>query len=271
MVLPTLNQVDVVVIFVAVALFLFIHQKKSLPPYPPGPKGIPLLGNLLDLQGGSEWVKFDKWSKELGSDIIYVRAAGNAIVVLNSLEVIDDLLEKRSSKFSSRPRLPMVNELMGCEWIFAGTPYGRAWRERRRAFTQYFRPSKAGDYYANQTKFAQSMLPHLLEKPEDFLKILQYAISGTALSIAYGIPIQRENDHYIELAEETVSNIAKAGLPTNFLVNLIPVLKYVPEFVPGAGFKKKAREWRARADAFLTEPFVAALQAIVRTPTSIPS
>ncbi|KAF4609449.1 hypothetical protein D9613_012942 [Agrocybe pediades] len=262
MALATLNQIDVVVIFTAIALLLVIHRKNSRPPYPPGPKGIPLLGNLLDLQGGSEWVKFDKWGKELGSDIIYVRAPGNAMVALNSIEVIDDLLEKRSSKFSSCPRMPMAIEMMGCGWLFAGLPYGRPGRDRRRLFTQYFHPSRVGDYHASQTKFAHSMLPNLLERPEEFMDTLQYAISGVALSIAYGLPIQRENDPYIALAEETVRNIGKAAHPTNFLVNFIPALMYVPDFVPGTGFKQKAREWKARADAFLTEPFIAAIQAI---------
>ncbi|KAF9546826.1 cytochrome P450 [Agrocybe pediades] len=240
MVLPSLNQIDTVVIFIALALLLVIHRKNSRPPYPPGPKGIPLLGNLLDLQGGSEWVKFDKWGKEMGSDIIYVRAPGNAMVALNSIEVIDDLLEKRSSKFSSRYELslyfnksmPMAIEMMGCGWLFAGLPYGRPWRDRRRLFTQYFHPSR----HASRSV-------------------------GKAGRVSGYLAI-RENDPYIALAEETVRNIGKAAYPTNFLVNFIPALMYVPDSVPGTGFKQKAKEWKARADAFLTGPFLAAIQAI---------
>jgi len=32
-------------------------------------------------------------------------------------------------------------------------------------------------------------------------------------------------------------------------------VKYVPEWVPGAGFKRKAREWRAFVDYFAAAPF----------------
>lgn len=32
-------------------------------------------------------------------------------------------------------------------------------------------------------------------------------------------------------------------------------MKYVPEWVPGAGFKRKAREWRGVAERFYTIPF----------------
>ena len=33
------------------------------------------------------------------------------------------------------------------------------------------------------------------------------------------------------------------------------LVKYVPEWMPGAGFKRKAREWRAVAERFYTIPF----------------
>ena len=44
-------------------------------------------------------------------DIVHVKAFGKHFIIINSLEVVSDLLDKRSSKYSSRPRLPMVNEL----------------------------------------------------------------------------------------------------------------------------------------------------------------
>ncbi|KAI0258094.1 cytochrome P450, partial [Gloeopeniophorella convolvens] len=56
-------------------------------------------------------------------------------------------------------------------------------------------------------------------------------------------------------AEECLKIIDQAGNPGSFLVDIIPALKYVPEWVPGAGFKRKAREWRGVADRFGTIPF----------------
>ena len=45
----------------------------------------------------------------------------------------------------------------------------------------------------------------------------------------------------------------------------IPLLKYVPSWMPGAGFKRKAKEWKALATEMMDSPFEAAQKAIVRT------
>jgi hypothetical protein len=35
-------------------------------PLPPGPKGLPIIGNLLDIPQEKPWVVYDKWAKQFG-------------------------------------------------------------------------------------------------------------------------------------------------------------------------------------------------------------
>ena len=60
---------------------------------------------------------------------------------------------------------------MGWKWVIAMMPYGEAWRERRRIFTQYFHPGNSDLYKATQMEFVRKMLPQLLKDPENFLCI----------------------------------------------------------------------------------------------------
>ena len=93
--------------------------------------------------------------------------------------------------------------------------------------------------------------------------LLLSAVGGTALSMAYGIEIKPINDPYIALAEIALKSIEKAASVGAFLVDIIPMLKYVPEFVPGAGFKKQARIWRKLQEDFRERPYLASIEAMV--------
>lgn len=75
------------------------------------------------------------------------------------------------------------------------------------------------------------------------------------IAIAYGIDVQSSDDPYIELAEKAISGMVQAAVPGTFLVDTFPFLKYVPEWFPGAGFKKKAKQWRKYTMDMVEIPF----------------
>jgi len=75
------------------------------------------------------------------------------------------------------------------------------------------------------------------------------------MKIGYGISVQEFDDPYIPIAEEVLKGVAEAGIPGAFLVDLFPVLKYVPSWFPGAGFQKKAVRWREATNSMAEKPF----------------
>ena len=60
---------------------------------------------------------------------------------------------------------------MGWKWPIGFMPYGEAWKERRRMFTQYVHPGNTDPYEATQMEFVRKMLPQLLNDPNSFLSI----------------------------------------------------------------------------------------------------
>jgi hypothetical protein len=79
-------------------------------PLPPGPKPLPLIGNLLDVPQNLEWLTYNAWTERYG-DIVYAEALGKKIVILGSAAAVNDLLERRSSVYSDRPYPIMINDL----------------------------------------------------------------------------------------------------------------------------------------------------------------
>ena len=55
-------------------LYFYIQRRKRNPlnlPYPPGPKGVPVLGNLFDIPtSGYIYKTFRQWGRELGTPAI---------------------------------------------------------------------------------------------------------------------------------------------------------------------------------------------------------
>ncbi|KAA1467206.1 CyP450 monooxygenase [Dentipellis sp. KUC8613] len=257
-----------------VTVYYYVQRRRRNPsglPYPPGPKGLPILGNLLDLpREGYVYKAFRQWGRDLGSDIVHVEVLGTHIIVLNTKEVADDLLDKRSSIYSDRPRMPMMNELMGFYWSVGFTPYNEWWKHSRRLFHQYFQPSAVVRFQPKKLRATHNFLRRLADSPEDFRDHVRLMAGSVIMDIAYGLDIQSAADPYLQRADEALHIIDKAGNPGSWLVDVIPSLKYVPEWMPGAGFKRKAREWRAFVDRFTAIPFEAVKDAM-QAGTAVPS
>lgn len=94
-------------------------------------------------------------------------------------------------------------------------------------------------------------------------------IGATTLVLAYGLDIKLVNDPFVHLADDSMRPLIEAIVPGAFLVDLIPVLQYVPAWFPGAGFQRKAREWKKMTMTFRNTPYEAAKHAIVRVRPSI--
>ncbi|KAJ7837455.1 hypothetical protein B0H13DRAFT_2368123 [Mycena leptocephala] len=58
-------------------VFRFYRTRKSS--LPPGPRGLPLLGNLLDVPKTQEWLTFIEMSRKYDSDVISVNLMGDAV------------------------------------------------------------------------------------------------------------------------------------------------------------------------------------------------
>ena len=75
--------------------------------------------------------------------------------------------------------------------------------------------------------------------------------------MTYSIKIEPYNDPYIKIAEEALGSISELIIPGAFLVDIIPILKYVPEWFPGGNFQRKAAVMRKHAAIMRNTTFAA--------------
>jgi hypothetical protein len=95
----------------ALLVWVFLqHSRQRTLPYPPGPKPLPIIGNLLDFPSEQEWLVFRQWNEQYG-DVVYTEALGQRTIILGSASVVNDLLERKSAIYSDRPHFVMTHDL----------------------------------------------------------------------------------------------------------------------------------------------------------------
>ncbi|KIJ48777.1 hypothetical protein M422DRAFT_162065 [Sphaerobolus stellatus SS14] len=222
---------------------------------PPGPRSLPVIGNLLDIPLTRDYQTYTEWKKKYG-DVIYLTALSRNIVILNSVKSATELLDQRGNIYSDRPYLPMIHEpkLMNAGWIFAARPLSNTWKRQRRLFTQYLNPKAITSIFAHrQTAAVKILLREFLENPEDHKRHLITVFANVVLDIAYGYEVG-QNDPMAELASKAVEVLGE-GFQPGFLVNAFPALRYLPSWLPSTSFKEIANLGNGLGQALLDRPF----------------
>jgi hypothetical protein len=105
--------------------------------------------------------------------------------------------------------------------------------------------------------------PFTMSSKHTFIFLRISAVGSIILSMTYSINVRPYNDPYIKIAEEALGAIGELLIPGAFLVDIIPVLKYVPEWFPGAKFQSKAAMMRKHAAIMRDTTFAATEELMV--------
>lgn len=114
----------------ATASFIRLRWKSRGVRLPPSPPGEPFLGHARCIPLQYSWETFSAWAEALGEiqfrmiaetlyandfylegDILYLSILGRPMIIINSVEVARELLDKKGATFSERPHSVVVNDL----------------------------------------------------------------------------------------------------------------------------------------------------------------
>ncbi|KAF8552662.1 cytochrome P450 [Imleria badia] len=241
---------------ISYALYRRFTTPKPSAPLPPGPKPVPVLGNVANLTSKELWLSAEQWAKQYGP-ITYLHIVGQGLVFLNTPEAVLELMEKRGAIYSDKPHLVMLGELCGCERMVAFTPYGDQSRRQRRLMQAAFGASNIKRYHPLLELETKPFLKGLLEDPSKFQDHLRRYAGGLTLLVVYGHHVKSTDDAFLKLAEDCVSLLANriAAGGGIWPVDIFPALKHLPDWFPGAGFKRNAAIWKKQIEEFVDEPF----------------
>ncbi|KAK4054438.1 hypothetical protein OIV83_000932 [Microbotryomycetes sp. JL201] len=196
---------------------------------PPGPKTLPVLGNLHQLPLKHAHHQMTQWAKEYGP-IFSLKLGSGTMVVLTGQREVKELLDRRSATTSDRPPLHVANELITNGKHLLAMGYSARWRLVRKILHQYLTIRMCEEkHQAVQSAESIQMISDVLHQPDDYYNRVRRYSTGVILSIVYG----RRGPTF----EGPVSDIfVETGATPP--VDIFPILKKLPDFM--SPWRKKA-------------------------------
>ncbi|KAJ0065308.1 hypothetical protein NL108_007016 [Boleophthalmus pectinirostris] len=124
--------------FKSVALFLVVFiliadyvKNRNPPNYPPGPRALPLLGNIFDSDPKFPHLSFSKMA-EIYGNVFSLRFGSDKIVFICGYKMVKEALLNQADIFVDRPFSPMVERFYSSTGGGLFMSNGEKWKKQRR-------------------------------------------------------------------------------------------------------------------------------------------
>ncbi|XP_042268318.1 cytochrome P450 2D15-like [Thunnus thynnus] len=163
---------SVALLLVAVLLLLLLFRTQRAKNFPPGPRPIPIFGNVLELNLESPLADLERLAKRYGN--VYSLFIGHKpAVVINGLQALKEALVTKAADFAGRPQDLLVNHAVQVKAQAPGVilaDYNPGWKEQRRFGLMTLRNFGLGK---------QSMEQRILGEIHRIIKPLEQSIGKT--------------------------------------------------------------------------------------------
>ncbi|XP_078588767.1 cytochrome P450 2D6-like [Branchiostoma floridae x Branchiostoma japonicum] len=220
---------------VVVIITTVLWKRSSTHGLPPGPRGLPLVGNLFSMTKDMPLV-FQEWSKKYG-DVFTVYMFRQPRVVLNGFSAIREALVTNADVFSSRPPTSILGPDQNAKGLIL-EPYTPRFKEQKK-----FTMSALRDFGVGKRSMEGKILEEVralidvITKTENqafsISRLLKNTTSNVICSLVFGSRYEYDDvkgNDLLLMIEQTFSTKAFDLLPIAFpAARMIPSLKKATE------------------------------------------
>ncbi|KAI6098051.1 cytochrome P450 [Pisolithus croceorrhizus] len=237
------------------------------PVFPNGlirPKGLPIIGNALDIDPQRPHLTFAQWGKIHG-DIVYARILGQDIIILNSEKTSRILAEGRSAIYSGRYRSPLF-KIYGSDRMTPVLEYGNEWKTHRRLFHLSLHNDVVDKYDDLHLNYAHQLFRNILDDSTKLFEHVDLYAGAILVQLIYGQPVEGKDDPIFAMANGLAELMSREMTVDRIsLLKVMPLLQYLPSWFPGAGFKPKAGQCKEMVAKMAELPFAMAKDEMATT------
>ncbi|KAK2855891.1 hypothetical protein Q5P01_004626 [Channa striata] len=193
---------------------------------PPGPRPLPVLGNLLQLDLKRPFITLLKLSKKYGS-VFTVYLGPQKVVVLAGYKTVKEALINYADEFGERDPIRIAQEDdqgNGVVWS-----NGDSWRDMRRFVLTNLRDFGMGkkaceDKIIEECGYLVEVFKGFNGEPFDTTQSVNYSVSNIICSIVYGSRFEYSDPKFTSMVDKANRRIELLGSPSIQMYNLFPWL-----------------------------------------------
>ncbi|XP_065589697.1 cytochrome P450 1A4 [Cyrtonyx montezumae] len=213
------------------------HVPKGLQS-PPGPRGLPLLGSVLELRKDPHLV-LTRMSRKYG-DVMQVTIGSRPVVVLSGLETIKQALVRQAEDFMGRPDLPSFKYVSDGLSLAFSTDSGDAWKARRKLaqnalkiFSIAASPTASStclleEHVSSEASYLVTKFLQVMEKKQSFdpNRYLMVSVANVICAICFGKRYDHDDQELLSVVNMSneFGDVLASGNPSDF----IPLLRFLP-------------------------------------------
>jgi cytochrome P450 len=222
---------------------------------PPGPKGLPLIGNLHQFPKVDLRITFAKWHKQYGPLVGIRLGPGKTLIVIGNHSVAKELFGSRGQTYSSRPRMVMASECMSKSMQTSLLSYGPQWKTHNKIQLSLIGSRKVR-LYEEIMRHATIRVLRELEQNKDHAKTFNRYLFSIIFGLAYGLRLEDCEAEFEEILS-IADSFTEALVGGQWAVDVFPVLNHLPSCV--APWKRVGEKFYTRMRAWLENNTQAAL------------
>ncbi|XP_010003190.1 PREDICTED: cytochrome P450 2K4-like [Chaetura pelagica] len=227
------SLVPVGLLFILILLVILKgqHAWKSHPRinFPPGPRPLPIIGNLHIMDLKRPHLTMLELSKIYGP-VFSIQMGPRKTVVLSGYETVKEALVNQADAFAGRPKIPVIEEsAKGKGVIFSD---GENWKVMRRFTLTTLRDFGMGkkaieDRVVEEYKCLADTIESHKGKPLEMTLMMNAAVANIIVSILLGKRYDYEDPMFKRLLLLVNENVRLFGSPSVSMYNMFPALGFL--------------------------------------------
>nr|QUN00509.1 cytochrome P450 84A127 [Tripterygium wilfordii] len=201
-----LDPLPTTILFILPLLFLYaiVSRLRRKPPLPPGPKGLPIIGNMLTMDHFTLTNRgLANLAKKYG-DMFHMKMGSVHMVAITSPEIAKQVLQVQDNVFSDRPTSKATRYLSYNRADLAFADYGPFWRQMRKLCVMRLFSRKRAESWNSVRDEVESMVKAVASnagKPVNIGELIFTLTMNIIYRAAFG-SINERKEEFLEIIQE---------------------------------------------------------------------